>query len=91
MSPRDLEQLARQAAEAIERDLALTTVPPDVLAELVRLANDGEHSKRLANGSIEALAEARDRIGVQAATIASQATEIHRLRREIAAAVEAAK
>lgn len=40
---------------------------------------------------VAAVAEGRDRIGLQGATIASQATEIHRLKREIAAAVEAAK
>jgi ATP-dependent Clp protease ATP-binding subunit ClpA len=91
LSPRDLGALSLQASEAIEQGLALTTIPPEALAALVSLAHDAAHQRRLADASIAALAEARDRVGVQAATIASQATEIYRLQREIAAAVEAAK
>lgn len=41
LSPHDLAQIERQAAEACARGLALTTIPPEVLAGLAREVRDG--------------------------------------------------
>ena len=68
MSPHDLEALARQAAEAIAANDRAMT-----LIEPTTLL-----------ALVRLVAEQLDRIGVQGATIASQAVEIHRLKREAA-------